>query len=466
MKLKPYPRMKDSGSEWLGDVPEHWEVRRLRNLVQMRASNVDKHIREGEQAVRLCNYVDVYKHERIRHGIEFKRATATADEVARFKLATGDVLITKDSEDWTDIGVPAVVEGAPDDVLCGYHLALLRPYPDHMQGRFLLRALQTSAVASQFRVRANGVTRYGLSHDAIKSVRVPVPPLAEQAAIACFLNHATRCTDRYIRAKERLIPLLEEQKRVIVHDAVTGRIDLRTGGPYPAYKPSKLDWLGDVPAHWQERRLGTIARVFNGATPSRTRGDYWANGTVPWLNSSKVNDEFVEEPSEHITRRAVDECSVSLVPAGAVVVGLVGQGRTRGMSALLNIATTISQNLAAVVARGGVQGPYLHRFLGASYRHLRDLGRGGNQGALNCDLVSRLRVLVPPVAEQAAIISCLREKLSTLDIVIRDARRQIELLGSYRDRLIADVVTGKLDLRTGGGVPADKLVREKAGRVA
>ena len=134
MQLKPYPHMKNSGSEWLGDVPEHWEVRRLRNLVQTRASNVDKHIREGEQAVRLCNYVDVYKHECIGHGIEFMRATATADEIARFKLATDDVLITKDSEDWTDIGVPAVVERAPDDVLCGYHLALLRPRPDRAGG--------------------------------------------------------------------------------------------------------------------------------------------------------------------------------------------------------------------------------------------------------------------------------------------------------------------------------------------
>ncbi len=208
-RLIPYPAYKPSGLDWLGDVPTHWEVRRLRNLAEMRASNVDKHVREGEQSVRLCNYVDVYKHESIGPEIDFM--AATADEVERFKLAAGDVLITKDSEDWTDIGVPAVVEGVPDDVLCGYHLALLRPRPDRMQGRFLLRALQTKGVASQFHIRANGVTRYGLSHDAIKSICVAVPPLTEQVAIARFLDHATSRIDRYIRAKEKLFGAAQRQ---------------------------------------------------------------------------------------------------------------------------------------------------------------------------------------------------------------------------------------------------------------
>ncbi len=236
-RLIPYPAYKPSGLDWLGDVPTHWEVRRLRNLAEMRASNVDKHVREGEQSVRLCNYVDVYKHESIGPEIDFMAATATADEVERFKLAAGDVLITKDSEDWTDIGVPAVVEGVPDDVLCGYHLALLRPRPDRMQGRFLLRALQTKGVASQFHILANGVTRYGLSHDAIKSICVAVPPLTEQTAIARFLDHATSRIDRYIRAKEKLFGaaqrqasaangLLGEYRDRLISDVVTGKLDV------------------------------------------------------------------------------------------------------------------------------------------------------------------------------------------------------------------------------------------------
>jgi len=125
--LKPYPAMKGSGVLWLGQVPEHWEVRRLRNAAEMRVSNVDKHTRDDEVPVRLCNYVDVYKHDRIRNKIPFMRATASPEEVARFLLKRGDVLITKDSEAWDDIGVPALVEEPADDLICGYHLALLRP---------------------------------------------------------------------------------------------------------------------------------------------------------------------------------------------------------------------------------------------------------------------------------------------------------------------------------------------------
>lgn len=132
--LKPYPRMKDSGVEWLGEVPEHWEVARLRHAVDMRVSNVDKHTKEGDEPVRLCNYVDVYKNERITGGLPFMQATASTDEVERFRLQPDDVLITKDSESWNDIGVPAFVETSAHDLVCGYHLALLRPGAD-LQGR-------------------------------------------------------------------------------------------------------------------------------------------------------------------------------------------------------------------------------------------------------------------------------------------------------------------------------------------
>ena len=249
--LKPYPAMKDSSVEWLGAVPEHWEVRRLRNTSEMRVSNVDKHAKDDEQPVRLCNYVDVYKNERIRSGMAFMRATATTDEIERFRLQSGDVLITKDSEAWNDIGVPALVEDTQDDIVSGYHLALLRPFPERVDGGYLFRALQSTAVTYQFHVEANGVTRYGLSHSAIKSVWLPLAPLPEQAAIVRYLDHVDRRIRRYIRAKQKLIKLLEEQKQALIHQIVTGRIDVRTGQPYPAYKPSGVEWLGDVPEHWK-----------------------------------------------------------------------------------------------------------------------------------------------------------------------------------------------------------------------
>jgi type I restriction enzyme S subunit len=133
-QLKPYPAYKDSGVEWLGEVPEHWEMQRIRNTVDMRVSNVDKHTKEHELPVRLCNYVDVYKNERITEHMAFMKATATAQEMEDFRLEIGDVLITKDSETWDDIGVPALVEYTSKDIVCGYHIALLRPHKELLNG--------------------------------------------------------------------------------------------------------------------------------------------------------------------------------------------------------------------------------------------------------------------------------------------------------------------------------------------
>ena len=225
--LDPDVRLKPSGVEWLGDVPEHWDVYRMRNVVDMRVSNVDKHTKDGELLVRLCNYADVYKNDRITGRVSFMRATATADEIERFRLEPADVLITKDSEVWNEIGVPALVEYAAEDLVCGYHLALLRPRDALLRGGYLLRALQSSGVAYQFHVAANGVTRYGLSHNAIKSVLLPLPPLPEQAAIVRYLDNATSDIDTAIDRPRRQIELLREYRTRLIADVVTGKLDVR-----------------------------------------------------------------------------------------------------------------------------------------------------------------------------------------------------------------------------------------------
>ena len=224
---RPYPEYKPSDVEWLGEVPAHWEMRRLRNVVEMWASNVDKHTREDERPVRLCNYADVYNNECIRADMSFMSATATTEEIRRFQIRIGDVLITKDSESWDDIGVPTVVESTEDDLVCGYHLALLRPDSDVINGRYLCRELSSLGVADQFYVQANGVTRFGLSQNAIKSVWLPVPSLPEQTDIVCFLNKTLLSIDEVIDRAQREIDLLREYRIRLVADVVTGKFDVR-----------------------------------------------------------------------------------------------------------------------------------------------------------------------------------------------------------------------------------------------
>ena len=224
---QPYPAYKDSGVEWLGEVPEHWEIRRVATVAHQRVSNVDKHVLEGESPVRLCNYMDVYHNERIGPDLPFMAGTATEREIRRFRLAEGDVLVTKDSEDWSDIGVPAFVEYSAHDLVCGYHLAMLRPDETSLDGGYLFQALGDSHVAWQFQVAAAGVTRYGLSHNAIRSIRIPLPPLTEQAAIARLLEAAGRRMSTRRATVARQIALLREYRTRLIADVVTGKLDVR-----------------------------------------------------------------------------------------------------------------------------------------------------------------------------------------------------------------------------------------------
>jgi type I restriction enzyme S subunit len=225
--LDPNVHLKPSGIDWLGDVPEHWEVSTLKQVTVVRLSGVDKHTVEGERPIRLCNYTDVYNRNFISSDIEFMQASATDAEIGTLMLRAGDVLITKDSEVWDDIAVPALVTENLDGVLCGYHLALIRPVPSLLVGEFVFRALSAPILARQFHVAANGVTRYGLSKHSIKNAVIPVPPVQEQEAICrCIVDHAKPIASSIERA-QREIDLIREYRTRLIADVVTGKLDVR-----------------------------------------------------------------------------------------------------------------------------------------------------------------------------------------------------------------------------------------------
>ena len=256
--LPPYPAYRPSGVEWLGEIPAHWEVRRLKSFATVHLSNVDKKSKEGEGAVQLCNYVDVYYNEQINAGIDFMPATSTRAQAHRFSLRSGDVLITKDSETWTDIAIPAVVTQDLPGVLCGYHLAHIRS-GNSCDGAFLSRAFEAIGPRDQYQVSANGITRFGLTGDSIRSSALALPPLPEQRAIAGFLDRETAKIDALVAKKERLIELHQEKRSALISHAVTRGLD-----PNAPMKDSSVEWLGEIPAHWEVKRLKFSA-------PFRTR---------------------------------------------------------------------------------------------------------------------------------------------------------------------------------------------------
>lgn len=389
--------------------------------------------------------------------MSFMQGTATADEIERFGLRTGDVLITKDSEVWNDIGVPALVEETEDHskLVSGYHLALLRPYPDSTHSGYLFRALQSVAVARQLHVKANGVTRFGLTRHAIKAVRMPLPPLREQAAIARFLDNADGRIQRYIRAKQTLIARLDELKRAIIHQAVTGQIDVRSGRPYPAYKRSGTEWLGKVPEHWDVARLRQVAlERCDGPFGSGLKSSHYTDSGIRVVRLQNIgHGEFRDADAAFVSPDHYASLGDhSVIPGDLLIAGLGDRrhppGRACVAPATLGPAMVKADCFRFRLNRDRVKPGFAAAQLTATAPVAAAiLSTGATRQRTNLEITSARKIGIPPLDEQFHIIDYIGTRTDRIRIALNAAEREINLLNEYRTRMIADVVTGKIDVR-------------------
>lgn len=448
--LKPYPEYRDTGVQWFDQLPSRWESSRLRGVSRMLVSNVDKLTHEDEVPVRLCNYVDVYRNDFISDRLIYMRATATLGEIEKFRVRTDDVVITKDSESWTDIGVPAYVMHEADDLLCGYHLAMLRTRKDVLSGSFLFRALQVPSVATQFHVAAGGVTRYGLSHGDIRAAQIPLPSLGEQAAIVKYLGHANARIDRTIAAKRKLIALLEEQKQAIINQAVTRGLDATV-----PLKDARFVGLDEIPSHWQVPMLGRCLRqIEQGWSPSAAEGelevDQWAVLSLSAVSHGRFNARALKPiPRDR-------EIPVDFQVADGDL--LMTRSNTRLRVGDVAIATnvrprTIISDLIyrlsprAAMAASGYLALVLRSRMGRLQIERDARGSSETMPKISQRHIRAWRIPLPPLAEQVEIVQFIDEELRVFDEVSTRASEEIELLREFRTRLTADVVTGQLDVR-------------------
>jgi type I restriction enzyme S subunit len=263
---------------------EGWKTKQLKEIADIRVSNVDKKYSIQEKPVKLCNYMDVYTNAYVTGKIQFMEASATDAELERFSLQKGDVIITKDSETPDDIGIPAVISEQINNLVCGYHLALIRPNTDQVDSVYLAKQLSTSRVARYFSLKASGSTRYGLPISAIEAVEIPIPTKAEQTKIAEILS----TVDRAIEQTEALIAKQQRIKTGLMQDLLTRGIDehgnLRTEQTHK-FKNSPL---GRIPMEWEVRKIGDVFDIQLGkmlsqkATEGHAPFYYLGNKNVQW----------------------------------------------------------------------------------------------------------------------------------------------------------------------------------------
>ena len=213
------PRRKFKDSE-IGKIPEEWEVVELATITTILLSNVDKKSKEDEQDVKLCNYMDVYNNQYITNDLDYMKATAKDNQIEKFQLKINDVIITKDSETKDDIAIPAVIMETFENLLCGYHLAVLRPKEKILYGVYLMKAIQYIPVHKHFEKLANGITRFGLTSTSINQALIPLPPLKEQKQIATILSTADEKLE-VLRAKKEKY---EELKKGLLQKLLSGEV--------------------------------------------------------------------------------------------------------------------------------------------------------------------------------------------------------------------------------------------------
>ena len=432
--LMPYPLMKDSGVPWLGKVPQHWEVGALKRFAWFKSGAGFPVAEQGRRnyEIPFLKVSDMTRpgNEVWTEMTESTVSSATATRLGAFVFPAGSIIFPK-------------VGGA---LLTNKRRLLRRPScidnnvmgcivseADINYAFILLQQLDLGRLAKPGPVPAIG-------EGEVRAIRGPLPPLPEQVAIVRFLDHADRRILRYIRAKQKLVKLLEEQKQAIIHQAVTGRIDVRTGQPYAAYKDSGVEWLGAVPAHWEVRRNGRLFVQRNETGfPELPILEVSLNTGVRIRDFENSDRKQIMAVRTEYKRAAQGDIAYNMMRMWQGAVGMVP------VDGLVSPAYVVARPLKGTESRYFSNLFRTKAYMAEVDKYSRGIVRDRNR--LYWEDFKQIPTPYPPPDEQGRIVQYLDKTTVYVDTAIVRADRQSELLQEYRTRLIADIVTGKLDVR-------------------
>ena len=428
---------------WTATVPHGWRVTRLDAVADVLFSNVDKHTLDDEDPVRLCNYVDVYKNDRITSRIEFMEASADAREVRKFQIRRGDVLATKDSETADDIAIPSLVADELPGVLCGYHLAMIRPRLVEVEGAFLGWLHASKSFRAQYEAKAVGVTRFGLSQYAFRAARVPVPPLPEQQRIAAYLDASCAVIDTAVAAKRRQLETLESLRKSIIQRAVTRGItegvELESTGNV---------WMEQIPIGWKLVCLKRIAEIQGGLT----LGKQYEGPLIerPYLRVGNVQDGHFDLEDVSVIELPADVAPGVELRPGDVLMTEGGDLDKLGRGHVWNgeIPGCLHQNhiFAVRCFLRKLKPMFLAYVTAAKYGrdYFEATGKKTtNLACTNATKVGQFPIPLPSLAEQETICAYLEKRLGEVKATVTGIQAQITTLTAYRKSLIHEYVTGQ-----------------------
>lgn len=433
--LKPYPEYRESGVPWLGRIPAHWEIRNLRTLVKVRRER-------NRQELPLLSVV--------REKGVIRRSTTGNDEnhnfipddLSNYKLCrVGDLVINKMKAWQGSLGI------APcDGIVSPAYFVFNFEMTNRTFGQTLLRS---KPYVGAFARASDGVRvgQWDLSISGMREIPVLIPPPEEQAAIVRFLASTNQLLERAIQAKKRLILLQNEQKQAIIYRAVTGGPD-----PNVSLKSSGIPWLADIPEHWEVLPLAVTAEsIQTGPFGSQLHASEYVTGGIPVVNPSHMRDGRIQaDPSVSVNRAKARELMRHALHVGDIVAARRGElGRCALVRESENGWLCGTGSLRIRPRTTVFVAAYLLLVFGSQV--VRDalslLSIGATMDNLNASMVARLRLPCPPLDEQRRIMDCITSESERIQVAANAARSEIALLREYRTRLIADLVTGQLDVR-------------------
>ncbi|MFY0482146.1 restriction endonuclease subunit S [Flavobacterium sp. PLA-1-15] len=412
--MKKYPKYKPSNIEWIGEIPEHWEVKVLKRLAKICNGQDHKNVWDANGQFPIIGtggtfgYTNSYLHQGPSVILGRK---GTIDKPQYMEAPFWSV----DTAYYTDI-FPST------NPRYFYHLCNTINFELYKYG---------SAVPS-------------MSQEILNKIPFAIPSdLDEQTEIAVYLDRKTTEIDQLIDEKKLLIFNYEEEKIAIIINAVT------KGIKKTKLKKSENEWLGEIPTHWQTVSLKWVANIYSGGTPSKNNTEFWTNGTIPWLNSGTVNQFFITEVSEYISEEGFKNSSAKWIPNESIVIALAGQGKTKGMVAQVMFDCTCNQSLGVIVPNKKIYNKFLLYYLKANYQNIRNLGGGDNRDGINLEMIGSIKIPLLPIEEQLEIVSFIEENCGFIDLKINKTKKLIKLLAEYRFALISEVVTGKIKVIDG-----------------
>lgn len=435
--------MKDSGIEWIGEMPEEWQVKKLKYLGELSASGVDKKIQDGEALYKSVHYMDVYRNSLMEIGDSEDYLVISANDAKALSCALekGDVLFTNSSETPDDMGHSAVVLEKINDTLFGYHLMRFRPktklhlfYEKYMFGSHYMR--------KWFEYRSTGMTRYGISNRDFSDSLIVIPPIAEQQSIAAYLDRKSNLIDSTIEKQKSVIGKLKLYKQSIIIEALTKGLD-----PNVKLKPSGIEWIGKIPDGWEIGNIGMFFQIQLGKMLHPQHPD--ENDTLEYyLGNANI---FWDGVRTNVLKQmwfSYQEKDKYLLKKGDLVVT---EGGDAGVACLWNNEVEncyIQKALHKVTELGIASNKFLYYWLFAlkAVGYIDFICNKATIPHFTKEKFSKSIFILAPLREQQAIADYLDTKCSQIDTIITGKQKLLEKLTAYKKSLIYECVTGKREV--------------------